>query len=131
MNGPSARRKAILWIAVVFVLGAALGGVGGYALSRRSFAAGPLSDEAKRAHMVERLNGELNLTGAQQQRLDQILTELQAQYKAIRQQSQPQIEEARHKSRNQVREILTPEQKPTFEDFLKRFDEKRRRSGRQ
>ena len=35
----STSRKAILWIAVVFVFGLALGGVGGYYVSHRIYAA--------------------------------------------------------------------------------------------
>ncbi len=66
----STSRKAILWIAVVFVFGLALGGVGGYYVSHRIYAApAPQTDEAKRAHRVEQLTDELNLTSAQQQRL--------------------------------------------------------------
>jgi len=127
----STSRKAILWIAVVFVFGLALGGVGGYYVSHRIYAApAPQTDEAKRAHRVEQLTDELNLTSAQQQRLDQILASAQARYRAIHEQYQPSIEEVRQKARSEIRAILTPEQKPKFELFLNRLDEERRRSGR-
>src|SRR3989442_15312154 len=79
----STSRKAILWIAVVFVFGLALGGVGGYFVSHRIYAApAPQTDEAKRAHRVEQLTDELNLTSAQQQRLDQILAGAQGAQRA-------------------------------------------------
>lgn len=132
MNATSPNRRAFLWVAVIFVLGLALGSLGGYYISRRSFAAAPPpTDEAKRARRVEQLTNELHLTPAQRQRLDQIIMGLQAQYKAIHNQSQPQIEQARQKARNEIRDILTPEQKPKFEEFLKRLDEERRRAGRE
>lgn len=131
MNATSPNRRAVLWVVVIFVLGLALGGLSGYYVSYRSFAAAPPpTDEAKRARRVEQLTNELNLTPAQRQRLDQIIMGLQAEYKAIHDQSRPQIEQARQKARNEIRGVLTPEQKPKFEEFLKRLDEERRRAGR-
>lgn len=132
MSASSTSRRAFFWVVLIFVLGLALGSLGGYYVSRRSFAAGPpRTDAEKRAHRVEQLTDELGLTAAQRQHLDQILTAAQAEYKAIHDRSQPQIEAARQKTRNAIREILTPDQKPKFEEFLKRLDEERRRAGRQ
>lgn len=126
MSPLSSSRKAVLWVAAVFLLGLALGGVGGYALTQRGFAAPRRTSAEKRAHMVERLTSELHLTGAQQKRLDEILADLQAKYKAIHEQSVPQMNAARQQARDQVRSILTPEQKPQFEDFIRRLDEERK-----
>jgi Spy/CpxP family protein refolding chaperone len=39
------------------------------------------------------------------------------------------MEQARQKGRDQIRAILTPEQKPKFEEFLKRMDEERKRNA--
>jgi Spy/CpxP family protein refolding chaperone len=39
------------------------------------------------------------------------------------------IDAARQKGRDQIREILTPEQKPKFEEFLKRLDEARMKNA--
>jgi Spy/CpxP family protein refolding chaperone len=131
MSEVSVGRKAFLWVSLVFLLGAALGGVLGYSFARKS-AAPPAAqtDEAKRAHRVERLTKELGLNDTQKQQVDRIIAELQAQYKAIHDQSVPQIHEARQKARDEIRQILTADQKPKFEEFLKRLDEERKRSGR-
>ena len=132
MSASSTSRRAFFWVVLIFVLGLALGSLGGYYLSHRSFAAAPpRTDAEKRGHRVEQLTNDLGLTPAQRQRLDQILMAAQGEYKAIHDQSQPQMEAARQKARNAIREILTPEQKPKFEEFLKRHDEERRRAGRQ
>ena len=40
-----------------------------------------------------------------------------------------QIEQVRQKGRDQIRAILTPEQKPKFEDFLRELDQKRKHGG--
>ena len=39
----------------------------------------------------------------------------------------PQFEQVRQQGREQIREVLTPEQRPKFEEFLGRVDEDRRR----
>ena len=47
----------------------------------------------------------------------------------IHDQADLQLEQVRQKGRAQVRAILTPEQLPKFEEFLKRMDEERKRNG--
>jgi Spy/CpxP family protein refolding chaperone len=132
MTEMSASRKAVFWVFGVFLLGLAIGGLGGYALTRHyAAAAAPGRTEAdRRAHMLERMHAELNLTQAQQARVDEILKELQAKYRAIHEQTAPQTDAARQQARDAIRAMLTPEQKPKFEDFLRRLDEERKRSGR-
>jgi|SRR5580658_8806871 Spy/CpxP family protein refolding chaperone len=132
MNESSAKRKAALWVAVVFVLGAALGGVFGYFYGHRgsvSAANPPMSEAERRAQRVEQLTQELGLTNDQRQQLDSALSQLHAQYKAVHDQSEAQMDQARQKGRDQIRSFLTPEQKPKFEEFLKRLDEERKKNG--
>ncbi len=125
------RGKAALLVIAVFILGAALGGVGTYFVVKRTVTASsaPMSEQHKHAHRVERLTNELSLTADQQKRLDEILTELEARYKAIHDATIPQMDQARHETRNKIRAILTPEQKPKFEEFLRRIDEERAKTG--
>jgi Spy/CpxP family protein refolding chaperone len=136
MNESSAKRRAALWVAVVFVLGAALGGLFGYFYGHRTTVAAanpPLSEAQRRAQRVEQLTQELGLTNDQKQQLDSTLAQLHAEYKSIRDQSAQQLnsrmDQARQKGRDQIRAILTPEQKPKFEEFLKRLDEERKRNA--
>ena len=130
MNDKSATRKAALWVGVIFLLGAALGGTLGYVFAHRvSAAPAQLTDAERRAQKVQRLTQELSLTPEQQKQLDTIMISVQAQYKAIHQSTEPQINEARQKGRGQVRAILTPEQKPKFEEFLRRLDEERKKNA--
>jgi Spy/CpxP family protein refolding chaperone len=134
MSEASAKRKAALWVAVVFILGAALGGVFGYLYGHRSTVAAanpPLTEPERRARRVEQLTQELGLTNEQRQQLDSILSQLHAEYKTLHDQSDAQLAAARQKGRDQIRAILTPDQKPKFEEFLKRMDEERRRNAAQ
>jgi len=130
MSEFSAKRKAALWVGLVFLLGAALGGVLGYVFTYRSYASqtAPLSDQARRHQRVTELTDQLHLTPDQAQQLDTIISGMQVEFKSIRKQVDPQIEEARQRGRSQIRAILKPEQKPGFEDFLRKLDEERKKN---
>jgi Spy/CpxP family protein refolding chaperone len=130
MSDRSATRKAALWVGFVFLLGAALGGVLGnvFGVHARNVPPPQLTEGEKRAQKVQRLTQELSLAPDQQKQVEAIIASVQVQYKAIRQSTEPQIDEARQKGREQIRAILTPEQKPKFEDFLRRLDEERKKN---
>jgi Spy/CpxP family protein refolding chaperone len=131
MNG-SAKQKAALWVGGVFLLGAALGGVLGYVLAHRTYAAPPnatLSESEKRAHRVAELTRELSLTPQQAQQVDAIILQGHTQAKAIRDQTEVQIDQVRQKARAQIQAILTPDQLPKLEEFIKRRDQERKRNG--
>jgi Spy/CpxP family protein refolding chaperone len=131
MSDTTATRKAALWVGVVFLLGAALGGVLGYLFAHRPVNAAnpPLSEPERRAQKVQELTKELSLTPQQAQQFDAILMQRHAETKAIHDQTDAQIDAVRQKGRAQVRAILTPDQLPKFEEFLKRVDEQRKRNG--
>jgi Spy/CpxP family protein refolding chaperone len=131
MSEMSATWKAALWVGVVFLLGAALGGVVGYSYEHHlvSAASAPLPEPVRRAHRVEELRQALSLTSTQSQQVDAILLERHTEVKTIHDQTDAQIDQVRQKGRDQIRAILTPEQKPKFEDFLRDLDEKRKHGG--
>jgi Spy/CpxP family protein refolding chaperone len=133
MSETAAKRKAALWVGAVFVLGATLGGVLGYLFAHRPVNAAnpPLSEPERRAQKVQELTKDLSLTPQQAQQLDAILMQRHAETKAIHGQTEAQIDAVRQKGRAQVRAILTPDQLPKFEEFLKRVDEERKRNGPQ
>jgi Spy/CpxP family protein refolding chaperone len=132
MSEASATRKAALWVGAVFVLGAALGGVVGYIIAhQRVSASTSMSEPERRAHRVAQLTSELGLTSEQEQRLDAILLQVHSQFKVIHEQADAQIDQARQKGRDQIRAILTPEERPRFEELLKRMDEERKREAQQ
>jgi Spy/CpxP family protein refolding chaperone len=52
---------------------------------------------------------------------------MQVRYNAIRQQMNPQFDEVRSQGREQMRQILTPEQRPKLDEFFRQVDEERRK----
>jgi Spy/CpxP family protein refolding chaperone len=135
MNENSAKRRAAFWVAAVFVLGVALGGVFGYFYGHRGTVAAappPLSDAERHAKRLDEFTRELGLSDSQRQQMDSLLTQIHADFQSIRskqaQQLETELDQERQKSRDQIRVILTPEQKPKFEEFMKRIDEERKRN---
>jgi Spy/CpxP family protein refolding chaperone len=131
MSETSAKQKAALWVGAVFLLGAALGGVLGYLFAHRPVSAAnpPLSEPERRARRVAQLTRDLSLTPEQSQQMDNVLKEIHAEMKAAREQSDAQFDQLRQKGRSEMRAVLTAEQMPKFDEFLKRLDEERKRNG--
>ena len=132
MTANSTSRKAALWVGLVFFLGLALGGVCGYFFAHQKYTvtnAAPTTEAARRAQKVQELTKLANLTPEQSQQVDAIISEIQGQIKLIRKTDEPQIDEMRQKGRARIRAILTADQKPQFEEFIRKLDEERKRNG--
>ncbi len=131
MSEISTTRKAALWVGVVFLLGVALGGMIGYSYAHHlvSAASTSLPEPVRRAQRVEQLTQLLNLTNAQRQQVDAILMQKHAEAKALHDQTDAQLEQVHQKGRDQIRAILTPEQKPKFEEFIKNLDQQKKRNA--
>jgi len=130
MAGPTVQQRASLWLGLVFALGIALGGIVGYAFAHRSYAAErSLTSEQRRAQKREQLAREVGLSAEQQTQVVAILDAAQGEYKAIHQVSDPQIDAVRQKTRDKIRVLLTAEQKPRFEEFIRKLDEERKRNA--
>jgi len=131
MSEISASRRAALWVGVVFLLGAALGGTLGYSYAHHlvSAASTPMPEPARRAQRVKQLTELLNLTSDQMQQVDTILLQKHTEAKAVHDQADAQLDQVHQKGRDDIRAILTPEQKPKFEEFLKSLDQQRKRNS--
>lgn len=68
---------------------------------------------------LERLDRELKLTPDQHKQIDQVLDDGQKRTKEIWDRINPELREEMKKSREQIRDLLTPEQRTKFEDLMK------------
>src|ERR1700731_4778380 len=125
MTESSTTRKAALWVGLVFLLGVALGGFGGYIFAHQKYtvtnAGAPPSDAVRRAQKVRELTSLANLTPEQGQQVDAIIADIQTQMKSIRKTLEPQFDEARQRGRERIRAILSAEQRPKFEENMQRL----------
>jgi len=130
MNAES-RRKARLWLGLVFVLGAALGSVLGYAFARRTFAASypprTMSEPERRAKRLSEMTKEIGLTADQAQQIDAIIKTAHEDMGRVHEKAEADVDAMREKARNQIRGLLTEEQKPKFEAMVQRFDQERKK----
>ena len=74
--------------------------------------------------IVKKLKDDLKLDGSQQEMLKAIATETRIQLRAIRQETQPQVDEVMSRAEQKVRGILNAEQVPKFDEIVKRGREK-------
>ena len=124
------RKKAAIWLVLVFVLGAATGGLFGYNLAHRSYAAtkAPTQSEAeRRAKKVAEMTQEIGLSPDQVQKVDSLIGEAQREIRGIRDQSEAQVDAVRMKTREAIRVFLSDEQKPKFEGYVERLDAERKK----
>jgi hypothetical protein len=129
MDISSPNRKAVALLFLVLALGIALGAVGATVVNRHVYAARVRVPNTTRP--VTRLTQDLSLSADQVKQVSTILGGMQTKYDEIRQQMSPQFDQVRQQGREQIRELLTPNQRPKFEDFLQRVDEDRKRRAAQ
>jgi Spy/CpxP family protein refolding chaperone len=129
---PESRRQARLWLGLVFVLGAGIGLVFGYSFAHRSYAATKatppaLSEPERRAKRMAEMTKEIGLTAEQSARMEEIIRVAHEEMKAIHEKSDADVDAVRQKARAQIREFLTPDQRPKFEAMIQRIDEERKK----
>jgi Spy/CpxP family protein refolding chaperone len=126
MDANQGSRKAVLLVLLVFVLGIGLGSVGTYVVTTRVHAARGQQPARNPAQTMAMFTRDLNLNPDQQKQIETILSQTRARYAEIHSQADPEYERARQAGREKIRQVLTPEQEPKFEDLLRRIDEERR-----
>ena len=128
------RQKARLWLGLVFILGAAIGGVFGYSFAHRSYAAtqapaSALSEPERRAKRVAEMTKEVGLTPEQSTQIDQIIHQAHDEMKTIHEKSDADEDAVRQGAREQMRSLLTPEQRPKFEAMIQRKERKKKQGA--
>jgi hypothetical protein len=131
---PDSARKARIWLGVVFLVGAAIGVVFGYSFGHRSFAATlqpQMSEPERRAKRVADMTKELGLTADQSAKFDDIIRGAHQEMKEIHDSADKNVDTVREKAREQMRGVLSEEQKPKFEAMAQRMDEARKKQQQQ
>jgi protein CpxP len=108
-----------------------LGGVGNHLWGERVWGKQNPAGQPTKGQIVNNLTRELQLTSDQQKQLAAIVDDTRAQWRTLYSTIEPKHEEIRQQSRDRVRAILTPEQKPKFEEFMKHLDEQRQKDEQQ
>lgn len=124
MSDSNGSWKAAGLVIVVFVLGIALGGVGTHLWDAHAHA-------SRHPGIVQQLKDELQLSPDQAKQVDTIINDDWAKFRSLDTQRhaewEPKYDQVRQQGRNSIRAVLTAEQRPKFEAFLKRLDEERQK----
>ena len=91
--------------------------------------AGPptLSEPERRAKRVAEMTKEVGLTPDQATSIDRIIHQAHDEMKAIHEKSDADVDAVRQKAREQMRQLLTVEQKPKFEAMVEKMDAERKK----
>jgi Spy/CpxP family protein refolding chaperone len=124
MDASQGSRKAFFFVFLVFVLGIALGALGTYVVTTRVLAAHSPAARTP-ANTMAMFTKDLNLTADQQKQIQAILSDTRARYADIHKRDDPEYEKTRQEGRDRIRQVLTPEQGPKFEELLLNMDAER------
>jgi Spy/CpxP family protein refolding chaperone len=120
------RARSYLMLAAVFVLGALAGAGTAYAYAEREWALF-VHDETGEQHDQRRLwalGRELDLSSSQRERIRVVMQqdrpERRKLARAMFEQCGSKLIDQRHKMEDEIRAVLTPEQKKRFDDILRR-----------
>jgi hypothetical protein len=120
-------RRAYLYFALTFLLGVI---VGGTCVFYYAWSTGHWRRPFNRQIFVSYLKWELNLSDMQVPQLEQILDGSTQKFKSAQQQANSELNAIREETRNRIRQILSPQQARKFDELVRRWDERRRRSSR-
>lgn len=125
-NGQS-KRAAALYIALVFLAGAAFGFASNrfYTLKIAQATNGRLSPEEYRARLLQELTSRLNLNGDQQTRVEAIMDEIGERFHAVRDAMEPEFQAIRGERAARIMEVLDEEQGVEYERILEERRKKR------
>ena len=119
------RTSASLLIVLTFMLGCIAGAAGYYLVNFKVLARSSRNLERPAPHnIVDELAKGLDLNSQQKERLKAIVDRSREQYRALSAQMRPQFDAVREQSRQEIRLILTEDQKVRFEKIVKEIDER-------
>ncbi|MGE5647344.1 MAG: hypothetical protein ACM336_16300 [Acidobacteriota bacterium] len=107
-----------IYMALVFLSGVVLGGVGDRLFSVHSVSAtkgNPCTADAVRRRYVDELTARLDLTPGQVKELKGILETIHHRYRALREKYKPELKEIQGEQASAIRAILNDKQRVEFE----------------
>ena len=127
MQNTKTRREAAFLVTIVFALGVLLGGLATHLWGEKVW--GHQTAPKTRDEIVSRLTHEVDLTPDQQKQVTAIVDDTRAQWKALYAPADAQKEQIRQQSRENIRALMTPEQKIKLEAFFHEIDDQRKKDA--
>lgn len=126
--------KALIWVVLVFLVGAAFGGTLTFILIRSRLAAvtkiSERTQQTRREGILREMLRRLDLDPEQETQVRRILEDTHARYEDIEKSKIQQLRQERRQTLRQIRQLLRPEQKQKLDAFLKELARRRKRHRR-
>ncbi|HXJ15750.1 MAG TPA: hypothetical protein VNM68_00975 [Candidatus Polarisedimenticolia bacterium] len=131
MEATKVRREAAVLFFVVFLLGVLFGGVGDHLWNKHVSGQPVVSSNAHptRHELIKNFSKQVQLTPEQEEKLGAIMNDTRAKWQALYAPLDAQREAIRQQGRERIRAMLTPEQIPRFEEYMRRADEQRKKEA--
>jgi hypothetical protein len=120
----NAERRTIYYVAIIFISGMLAGGTLMNLAEHYWLHAAQSREYDIRQHklVAQEMRHRLNLTPAQQQQVDRILQQAVGNYLNLERRLAPQYDQVRQQGRAELRSVLNPAQRRTFDDIVKEVD---------
>lgn len=116
--------KAIAAVILIFLLGAATGGLTAYLIYQKRLEGMVRGGPGAMSEMIlRRMDRELNLDNTQREAIRKIVQETHGEMRQVRRQFRPQTRQILANSEERIKKLLRPDQREAFERLI----EKRRR----
>ena len=120
----NAERRTIYYVAVIFISGMLAGGTLMNLAEHYWLHAAQSREYDIRQHklVAQEMRSRLDLTPEQQQRVDTILQQAVQNYLTLESHMAPQFDQVRQQGRAELRSVLNPNQRKTFDQIVKEVD---------
>ena len=117
-------RRIYVYFALIFLLGILAGGAGAFFYGWHMM--GPQGRVARRDRILRHMTRKLDLNSSQIDQIRAIMDDTGDKIEALRKQHRPEYESVLVEARDQMRKVMTPEQITTFNEMIRKFDERRK-----
>jgi uncharacterized membrane protein len=122
---PRSRLSVALYLLLVFLSGALVGGFVHRLYTANSVVAAPRPEEWRRRY-VEDMRNQVKLDGAQISQLEQILDETRQKYRQLKDQEKPLAQAIHDAQVARIQAMLREDQKPAYAAFREERERRRR-----
>ncbi len=117
-------RRAYLYFALTFLLGAIIGGACVYYYAWNT---GHWHRPFDRRSFISHLKSDLDLSDTQVRELEQIVDDSTGKVHSAQRQADSVLNAIRQETRGRIQQILSPEQNQKFDEIVRRWDERRKK----
>jgi hypothetical protein len=120
--------KAATLVFCVFLTGAVVGGLAVHVFGDRIWSTRASTNAntiPNRAELLQQLSQQLDLTADQRTQIRSIMDQTLSDWQHVLLTVDPQLQQLRKDGRQRIRGVLTPDQLPKYEVFMRHFDEQR------